>query len=179
MTIVWIILGIILGLIVLLLILAAMQPNQFRVERSEVMKAPPGRIMEVLTDFRRWMDWSPWEELDPNMNRTHSGSEKGVGAKYAWEGNSKVGHGKMEIKEVVPDKKVVIDLEFIKPFAAKNQGIYELEPVAGGTKLVWGMEGKNTFIGKIFCLMMNMDKMIGKDFEKGLSKMKAVVEKSV
>jgi uncharacterized protein YndB with AHSA1/START domain len=165
MMIFWIILGIVAVGIALFLIAASLQPNTFRIERSATFNAPPSRIMEVLTDFHRWTEWSPWEELDPDMTRTHSGSEKGVGAKYAWEGNPKVGQGQMEIKEVVPDKKVLIDLKFIKPFKAENDAIYELEPVSGGTKLIWGMEGKNNFMGKVFSLMVNLDKMVGKDFE--------------
>jgi hypothetical protein len=178
MTIVWIILGVLAALIVIVLILASMQPDLFRVERSETMAAPPGKILEQLTDFHRWQAWSPWEELDPDMKRTFSGSSSGVGAAYAWEGNNKVGQGSMEITEVIPDRQLKIDLTFLKPFACKNKAIYTLEPVAGGTKLVWAMEGQNQFMGKLFGMMMNMDKMIGKDFEKGLAKLKAVVEKS-
>jgi hypothetical protein len=123
------------------------------------------------------MDWSPWEKLDPGMKRTHSGEAKGKGAVYAWEGNKNVGSGRMEILDVKPGAAINIQLDFFAPWKARNTTIFTLTPEGGGTKLHWAMHGRNDFMGKVFCLFMDMDKMVGKDFEKGLDALKTVVAK--
>lgn len=170
----------IIGVLVLIVVgivgFAATRPDDFKIQRAAQMKAPPDRILEQISDFRKWGAWSPWEKIDPNLKRTYEGPEKGKGAVYGWEGNSEVGKGRMEILEVVPGSKVVIKLDFIAPFEAHN--ITEFSTTAKGdqTELVWTMSGKNPLMSKIFDLLMNMDKMVGKDFEKGLAQLKAVVE---
>jgi uncharacterized protein YndB with AHSA1/START domain len=155
---------------------AATRPNQFRVQRSARFDAPPDRVFGKINDFREWTSWSPWEELDPAMTRTHSGAASGKGAVYEWIGNKKVGQGRMEITESVPSRKVVIQLDFLKPFEAHNVTEMTLTPSGSGTELTWAMYGPNPFLMKVIGVFMSMDKMAGKDFEKGLAKLKAQVE---
>lgn len=152
---------------------AATRPDQFRVERSARIDAPPDRVFEKLSDFREWRSWSPWEELDPAMNRTLSGSPSGPGAVYEWSGNKKVGSGRMEILEADPPRKLAIQLDFITPFEAHNRTEFTLTPAGAGTDVNWAMIGTHMFVTKVMCLFVSMDKMVGKDFEKGLAKLKA------
>ena len=154
--------------------LAARKPNTFSVERSATIDAPPDKVMALLEDFHRWGEWSPWEKLDPDMKRTHSGAPKGKGAVYAWEGNSKAGAGQMEITDSSPSH-LSLKLDFTKPFEAHNVVDFKLEPQGNATNVTWTMNGPTTFITKVFMVFMNMDKMVGKDFEKGLANMKAAV----
>jgi uncharacterized protein YndB with AHSA1/START domain len=154
---------------------AATRPAQFRIQRSARIEASPEKIFAVLDDFHQWPSWSPWEELDPAMNRTHSGSPSGRGAIYEWKGNKKVGRGRMEILESDPSKKVVIKLDFFEPWKAHNTTEFTLTPAAGGTDVLWSMTGENAFMMKLMGLFMNMDKLVGKDFEKGLAKLNRVV----
>jgi hypothetical protein len=146
----------------------------FSQTRDTVIDAPPATVHALLDDFHAWKDWSPWEEMDPDLKRTFSGSEKGVGAHYAWTGNKKVGTGSMEITSSTPER-IDIDLEFIEPFKAKNKAIFELAPAGDGTKLEWSMAGDRnllmTVMGKLY-----FDKSIAKDFDKGLAKLKALAE---
>ncbi len=155
---------------------AASRPNAFRVERSKRIDAPPDRVFAKLNDFREWGSWSPWEELDPSMSRTHSGAASGKGAIYEWSGNKKVGKGRMEITDTVPSQKVNIQLDFITPFKAHNTTEFTLTPSGNGTDVNWAMMGASPFIMKVMGVFMSMDKMVGKDFEKGLAKLKASVE---
>lgn len=152
-----------------LLAYASTRPDEFSVTRDKVIAASPARLFALLQDFHEWVKWSPWEGMDPDMQRTYEGSERGVGARYAWKGNNKVGEGTMAIREVSEDARVVIALSFIKPFPAENTTIFTLEPVDGGTRVTWRMEGKNNLMAKVFTIFMNMDAMVGKDFEKGLA----------
>lgn len=152
---------------------AASRPDEFRVDRFAHVDAPPDRVFAVLDDFHQWPSWSPWEELDPTMTRTHSGTPRGKGAIYEWSGNKKVGQGRMEITESIPSEKIAIQLDFIAPFAAHNTTTFTLTPRDGGTDVQWAMTGKNGFMMKVMGLFVNMDKMVGKDFEKGLAKLKA------
>ncbi|WP_367870927.1 SRPBCC family protein [Luteolibacter sp. Populi] len=170
---------ILLGLAAILLILIgviAMQPPDFKVERSATVSAPPATVFGQVNDFHKWEAWSPWEKLDPALKRTFEGPESGVGAKYGWVGNSKVGEGKMTIEDSRPAELVKIKLEFIKPMAATSDTVFTFTPEGPGTKVTWTMSGKNNFMAKAFGLFMNMDKMVGGDFEKGLAQMKAVAE---
>jgi len=173
------ILGIVAGVIVLalivLLLVAAMQPAAFKIERSAVVAAPPEKVYGLIEDFHQWSKWSPWERLDPSLQRTYSGAEKGTGAKYSWVGNKKVGEGRMTILDCQPPQKVVIKLEFLKPFAATNQAMFMLVPEGAGTRVTWSMTGNRPFMMKAFSLVMNMDKLVGGDFEKGLANMDAAV----
>ena len=162
--------------LVAVLSLASMQPDTFRIERSTVIDAPPEAILAQLTDFRRWTEWSPWEKLDPNLKRTYGGAENGVGATYAWDGNSDAGQGRMEITEADPNH-LAIDLQFIKPFEARNVAEFTLGPRGDSTKVTWSMSGPNLFVGKVMALFIDMDTMIGKDFEAGLADLKRLAER--
>ncbi len=170
------ILAILILLVVVLSVVVAMQPEDFKVTRTASVTAPPDRVFEQVNDFHKWDAWSPWAKLDPNMKTIYSGSASGPGASYAWVGNDEVGEGKMTITQSHPSDHVKIDLEFIKPFAAKNVTEFVLKPEGNKTNVTWTMAGKNNFISKAFCMVMDMDKLVGGDFEKGLAQMKTVVE---
>lgn len=164
------------GLLVAFLLYLSTRPATFQVQRSATIPAPPERIIPWLEDFHRWEAWSPWEGLDPGMRRTYAGPERGLGAIYAWDGNKKVGSGRMEIVDVVPGNRVVSQLEFIRPFRSSNTTAFTLEPRGGGTEVTWSMRGKNTLPGKVMGMFMDMDRMVGRDFEKGLAALRAAVE---
>lgn len=157
--------------------LAAMQPDSFTVTRSITIKAPPEKIIPLVNDFRNWQSWSPWEHLDPNMQRTFSGAASGTGAVYAWQGNSDVGKGRMEITGQELPFKVTVKLEFIEPIASTNITDFTLVPKGELTTVNWTMNGPMMYLTKIMSVFTSMDKMIGKDFEKGLAQLKAVAEK--
>ncbi|GCE36562.1 MULTISPECIES: SRPBCC family protein [Rhodococcus] len=153
-----------------------MASAEFLVERSTVIDASPDVVQPLLDDFRKWQAWSPWEDVDPDLKRTYSGPDSGVGASYAWEGNRKAGSGQMVITESVPGSKVVLDLNFLKPFKAENVTTFLLEPNGAGTTVRWQMTGKNNLFFRIVGVVFPMDKMVGKDFEKGLAQLKAAAE---
>jgi hypothetical protein len=170
---------IMIGLIVVLAIFAvvvAMQPADFRVTRSATIAAPASVVFEQVNDFHKWEAWSPWAKMDPNMKATYSGPPAGTGASYAWSGNSKVGEGRMTITESVPSQLIKINLEFLKPMKATNPTEFTFQPSGDQTNVTWTMSGRNGFISKAFCLFMNMDKMVGGDFEKGLAQIKMIAE---
>ena len=146
------------------------------VERTETINASPERVFEKIADFRKWSEWSPWEELDPNMQKTYEGTDGAVGAKYSWQGNRKAGRGEMTMSSLVPSSGATIDLRFLKPFKSHSTTAFALAPEGDGTKVTWTMTGAHTWMTKIMGLFVSMDKMIGKDFDKGLAKLKAVVE---
>jgi uncharacterized protein YndB with AHSA1/START domain len=157
---------------------AATRPGEFSVQRSISIKAEPTKIYPLLVDFRQWPAWSPWEKLDPTMKRTLSGPASGRGAVYAWEGSSKVGAGRMEIKEANAPSTVLIQLDFLKPFEAHNVADFTLAPRPDATtEVFWEMRGPTPFVSKLMSVFVDMDKMIGKDFETGLANLKAVAEK--
>jgi uncharacterized protein YndB with AHSA1/START domain len=164
--------------VALLAIVIAMQPDTFRVERSVAVSAPPDRAYSQVVDFHQWNTWSPWEKIDADMKRTYSGAPSGTGASYAWEGNNKAGAGRMTIQSATAPSKIDIRIDFIKPFAATNQVTFTFEPTPGGTTVTWAMAGKNNFLSKAFHLVMNMDKLVGGDFEKGLAQIKANAERA-
>jgi hypothetical protein len=149
--------------------------STYRVERRQHVRAEPHVVLERVVDLRRWESWSPWEALDPDQKRTYGGPEAGVGAWYEWEGNRKAGHGRMEIVEA-DDEHVAIDLRFVKPFKSQSRTSIALEPEGGGTNVIWTMTGANTPIMRVMGVFMSMDKMIGPDFEKGLTNLKAESE---
>jgi Polyketide cyclase / dehydrase and lipid transport len=174
-----ILLGIVVMLVVLIavcLVLVMMQPAHYQVERSATINAPAPAVFTLVNDFHKWDSWSPWAKLDPAMKTTYEGAAAGTGATYSWTGNSQVGEGKMTIIESRPSDLIKIKLEFIKPFAATNATDFTFTPSGNSTNVKWTMSGDNNFIGKAFSLFMNMDKMIGADFEKGLAQMKMVAE---
>jgi len=166
----------VLVVITVLLVVINMRPAAFRIERSAQISAPAHVVFGLLNDFRQWVKWSPWEKLDPSMQKTFSGPETGVGASYAWVGNSKAGEGSMVVVDSQPDERLTIKLRFIKPFAATNQSTFELRPAAGGTEVRWIMEGENGFAAKAFSLFVNMDKFLGKEFEEGLAKLNSAAQ---
>ena len=147
----------------------------FEMNRSTTIAAPPERIHALLDDFRAWQQWSPWEGLDPDLQRTFTGPERGVGSHYEWDGNKKAGHGTMEIIESTPHA-VVVDLRFLKPFEATNITRFDLTPTGEGTDVVWTMSGQR---GALMGLMgkLYFDKAIGKDFDQGLAQLKAAAER--
>jgi uncharacterized protein YndB with AHSA1/START domain len=156
---------------------AATRPDSFRMQRSMLIDAPPAKVFALITDFKQWPTWSPWEKLDPNMKRTHSGSERGVGTVYEWDSPSKAGAGRMEIKQTTPPSQVVIQLNFIKPFAAQNTAEFTLQAQANNaTQITWAMSGPNPYLAKLMQVFVSMDSMVGKDFEEGLANLKRVAE---
>jgi uncharacterized protein YndB with AHSA1/START domain len=167
--------GVAAALLVLVVVIAT-RPSTFRIERSTKIAASPDAIFALINDFRAWQGWSPWEKLDPAMKKTHSGAPSGTGAVYSWAGNDEVGEGRMTITNSSPPKRVEIKLEFLKPWEATNTTLFTVEPGEGGSNVTWAMEGKNNFASKAFGLFMDMDAMVGKDFEKGLGAMKALAE---
>ena len=164
--------------VVVVLILAAMKPDSFQVQRSITIDAPPERIQPLIADFRAWGAWSPWEKKDPTMKRSFSGAERGAGSRYAWDGNKTVGRGSMEIVEAAPSR-VAIKLDFLAPFEAHNDAVFALQPQGQMTNVVWTMTGPTPFFAKIIHVFMNMDRMVGGDFEAGLAAMKAAAERPV
>jgi hypothetical protein len=147
------------------------QPDEFRIARSAKLAAPIDVLFGHVNDFRRWSAWSPWEKLDPKLERTYSGAAEGVGAVYEWSGNNKAGAGKMTIKQSVPSERIEIELVFSRPMAATNTAEFTFERGDGGVTVTWSMSGRNTLGGKLFALVVNMDKMLGKSFEEGLEKL--------
>lgn len=159
-----------------LLVAAAFRPDSFRIERSITINAAPEKIFALIDDFRRWTAWSPWERMDPALQRDYSGAASGEGAAYAWQGNSKVGQGRMQIIESTPYSKIRIQLDFLKPFEAHNTAEFTLQPSGTETLVRWAMYGPQPYLSKLMGLVMNMDKLIGKDFESGLANLKASAE---
>jgi uncharacterized protein YndB with AHSA1/START domain len=173
-----VIIAIVLALIIAaVLILATIKPNTFRVERAATVNAPAEKVFPLISDFRQWLNWSPWEGRDPAMKRSYSGAERGKGAVYAWDGNKNVGSGRMEILEASSPSKIVIKLDFLKPFEAHNIAEFTMLPQGRATSVIWVMHGPAVFMSKVMQVFMNMDRMIGKDFETGLANLKTIFEK--
>ncbi len=156
---------------------AATKPDVFQVQRSAGIKAPPEKVYALINDFRLWAAWSPWEKKDPGMKRTFSAITAGKGATYAWDGNKDVGKGRMEITEALPSSQIRLRLDFETPFAAHNIVTFTLEPRDGGTQVTWLMQGPVPYFAKIIHVFINMDRMVGTDFETGLANLKAIAEK--
>jgi uncharacterized protein YndB with AHSA1/START domain len=154
----------------------AKDKDTYTVERSATMAADPQRIYEQLVDLRKWQNWSPWEDLDPQQERTFSGAESGPGAAYAWSGSSRAGRGRMEIIEATAPSSVRIALNFEKPIKSANTTVFALRPEGAGTLVTWTLTGQHSAISRAMARFMDMDAMVGKDFETGLARLKAVVE---
>jgi len=152
--------------------------DNFVVEREQRIEGTAAAVYERIVDFRRWRSWSPWEEIDPNLWRGYEGAESGVGAVYEWAGNRKAGAGRMTINAVEPDESVTIALEFIKPFKSTSTTVFTLEPDGATVVVRWRMTGPKTFMTRFMGVFMSMDKMVGPDFEKGLTQLKDDVEAS-
>ena len=162
--------------IAIVLILAATRPDTFSVQRAATIKAPPESIFPLIADFHQWGSWSPWENRDPAMQRSFSGAERGKGAVYAWDGNRNVGSGRMEILTAQAPSNIVIKLDFLKPFEAHNTAEFTMLPQGDATNLTWAMHGPLVFMAKVMHTFINMDRMIGKDFEAGLANLKRLAE---
>ena len=150
--------------------------GSYRVERSVDVSAPADTVYPYLVDFHRWTAWSPWEDIDPRLQRSYSGSESGVGAVYEWSGNRKAGQGRMEILEASAPTALEIRLDFLKPFKSSSVASFALTAEGAATRVMWTMVGSNTFMTRVIGVFMSMDKMIGPDFEKGLGRLKALTE---
>ncbi|HVJ88569.1 MAG TPA: SRPBCC family protein [Labilithrix sp.] len=164
------------GAVGVLGLVIASRPSTFHVERSITIAAPPERAFALVNDLHAWTTWSPYEKLDPQMKRTFDGAASGVGAAYAWSGNDKAGEGRMTIQESEKPSRIAIRLEFMRPFACVNQATFTFTPSAEGTHVTWAMDGENNFISKTASLVFDMDKLVGSDFEHGLSSMKSIAE---
>jgi hypothetical protein len=165
------------GVLALTLILAATKPDTFRVQRSIVIKATPERIFPLINDFHNWGAWSPWEKMDTQLKRTFSGTAIGQGAVYTWEGNNKVGTGRMEIIETFAPVKIRIKLDFLKPFEGHNIAEFTMVPQGGSTEVIWSMHGPTPYLAKIMHLFFSMDRVVGEQFDTGLANLKAIAER--
>jgi hypothetical protein len=150
--------------------------DTYTVQRSTVIDAPAAQIYPQIADFHGWRVWSPWEDIDPDLRRTYSGADSGTGAAYTWSGNRKAGQGRMEITEGVEPSKISIDLSFEKPFKARNVTVFTLRPEGSGTVVTWTITGKRSFMIKVMGVFVSMDKFLGPDFEKGLTRLKTAIE---
>jgi uncharacterized protein YndB with AHSA1/START domain len=156
---------------------ATTRPDTFRVQRTASMKAPPEKVYALITDFRGWTAWSPYEKRDPAMKRTFGNPASGKGAIYEWDGNKDVGQGRMEIIDVAPPSKVVIKLDFFRPFEAHNTAEFTMLPRGDTTDVTWAMHGPVPYLAKIMHMIFNIDRMVGDDFATGLGNLKALAEK--
>ena len=163
--------------IVIVLILVAMRPSTFRIERSINVKASPEKIFPLIANFRQMNKWSAWEKVDPTMKRSYRGVESGKGAIYAWDGNKEIGQGSMEILESTPSSKVLIKIDFYKPFEAHNTVEFTLVPNGETTTVNHAMYGPSPYISKLMSLVFSIDKMVGSKFEEGLANLKMIAEK--
>ncbi|HKO94081.1 MAG TPA: SRPBCC family protein [Polyangiaceae bacterium] len=166
------------ALIAVLVLVVATRSSHMHVERSAIVPVAPDVVFPLINDFHAWSSWSPWEKLDPEMKREFSGAPQGKGAQYAWSGNDQVGVGNMQITDNKPAEQVTIQLEFKEPWAATNVTNFRLAAVPEGTKVTWAMDGENNFAAKAMSLVMDMDQLIGKDFEAGLANLGAVAQAS-
>lgn len=162
--------------IITFFIVVAGKPNSFRLQRSITIQAPADAIYPLIDDFHNWPLWSPWEKLDTSMQRTYSGETAGAGAVYDWSGTGKAGTGRMAITEAVPSSRLLIALDFFKPFKASNMAEFTLQPQDGGTVVTWAMYGPSPFISKLMSTIFNMETTVGPDFEAGLQSLKTLSE---
>jgi uncharacterized protein YndB with AHSA1/START domain len=175
------VLGIVAAVVVVLvagiLVYAATKPDSFRVQRTASIKAPPDKIFLLINDLKAWAAWSPYEKKDPAMKRSFGAVTSGKGATYDWQGDRNVGQGHMEIVEASPPSRVLIKLDFIKPFEAHNNAEFTLEPKGDNTLVTWAIYGPSAYVTKVMGVFFNMDTMIGRDFEAGLADLKEAAEK--
>ncbi|MEQ1834198.1 MAG: SRPBCC family protein [Candidatus Eisenbacteria bacterium] len=162
--------------VIAILAIAGTRPATYHVERSAQLSASPEVVFGLINDFNRFPEWSPWQDIDPKVVTKVEGGGVGVGATYYWVGNNDVGEGRMTITESTPSSHVAEKLEFLKPFAATCEVHFRIVPQADGSHVTWAMDGTNNYMAKVMSLFMNMDSMIGKDFEKGLGRLKSLAE---
>ncbi len=163
--------------LVAVLVVAATKPDMFKVQRAVSIKAPPEKIFPLISDLRGFATWSPYEEKDPGMTRTHTGAASGKGAAYEWDGNKQIGKGRLEIADASSPSKVTMKLDFVRPFECHNVVDFTLERKGGSTIVTWAMHGSLPYVAKIMHVIFNMDRMVGKDFESGLANLKALTER--
>jgi uncharacterized protein YndB with AHSA1/START domain len=163
------------ALVLGLLVYASTKPNQLHVERSIRIQAPADAIFPYLNDFRHWDRWTPYDK-DPAMRKQYSENTVGVGAHYAWEGNKRVGQGEISIRESVAPLRLLMDLHMIKPFEGRNVASFHLVPDGDATQVTWNLDDKHTLMHKTMSLFLNFDRLIGRDFEVGLARLKAALE---
>lgn len=164
------------AILVVLVVVIATRPTEFRVERAATVSAPAPVVFAQVNDFHRWDAWSPYAKRDPAMKKSFEGAPAGVGAIYTWSGNHEVGEGRTTIIESRPNELIRIKLEFVRPFAGTSTATFTFRPGGERTAVTWSLDGRNSFPAKAMSLVMNMDRMIGDDFEKGLAQMKAIAE---
>ena len=171
--------GIVLVVCLLVIVaLAATRPDSFAIQRTTTINAPPETVYSLINDYRKWSAWSPWEKLDPNMTRTFSGADSGVGAVYEWSGNSDVGSGRMEIVEANAPSRIAMRLDFLSPMEAHNTTSFDLAPTGNATNVTWSLNGPQNFMLKLMSVFVNMERMVAPDFERGLANLKAEAEKA-
>jgi len=163
--------------VAVVLVLALLQPGEVHVERQTEIAATPAAVYGRINDLHRFTEWSPWAKLDPAMKTSFEGPSSGVGASYSWSGNRNVGKGRLTITDSLPDAQVGMRLEFIEPFAATNQVLFTLSPSAGGTRVSWAMSGRNDFMSKLGSVFIDVEDMLGGEFETGLASLKALAER--
>ena len=164
------------AIVFVFVIIVAMRPADFRITRGTIISAPPAVVFAQVNDLHKWESWSPWAKLDPAVKNTYDGPPKGAGAIFSWSGNNKVGEGRMTITGSQPSDLIEIKLEFLRPFKATNTAEFIFKPEGNRTVVTWSMVGRNNFMAKAFTLFVNMDKMVGGDFEKGLANLKLIAE---
>ncbi|MDB6108491.1 MAG: hypothetical protein JWR69_241 [Pedosphaera sp.] len=157
------------AIVAVFVVVVAVQPSEYRVTRTATISAPAAAVFAQVDDFHKWEAWSPWAKIDPAMKQTYEGAPAGTGAIYTWAGNNDVGAGRMTLTENHPNELIRIKLEFLKPFASICDTEFTFKPDGNQTAVTWTMGGKNNFMAKGIHLFMNMDKMIGGQFEKGLA----------
>jgi hypothetical protein len=171
----WIAVGVLALVVLAVLVIASTKPNELRVERSARINASPERIFPHINDFNRWVYWSPYESLDPDMRKTMTGAPAGKGAIYEWDGNAKAGKGRMEILDSSPNR-IDIRLDFERPFRGNNTAAFALAPNGATTDVTWSLHGPQPFMSRVMGVFVNMDRLIGRDFERGLQNLKSVAE---
>ncbi len=164
------------GMLAVLVIVVVLRSPNFRVERSMRMAAPPRAVYDRIADFHRWAEWSPWAHVDPNMKQAFLGATSGAGAEYTWSGNSRIGQGRMAIFDARPGERIAMSIDFTRPLASTSRTEFRLVPDGDGVRVVWTMDGTYGFAAKAVSLLASMDAMLGRDFENGLAKLKAVTE---
>jgi hypothetical protein len=164
------------AIVAVFLVVVALQPSEYRVERTVTMAAPPASVFGEVNDFHKWDAWSPWAKLDPNAKVSFEGPQSGTGAIMNWSGNDKVGEGTLTLTESKPDELVKVKVDFVKPFEGSTTSQFAFKPDGDNTAVTWSMYGSHDFIGKAMCLIFNGTKMMGNDIDKGLANIKAVVE---
>jgi len=171
-----IVLIILVAVIAIFLGYVASRPSQMHIERSTTIAAAPAAVYAEVADFHQWDKWSPWDKYDPHMQKSYSGDAGAVGSSYEWTGNNKVGTGAVILTAAQPPARLEYRLEFRKPMQAVNSAVFAFAPEGAGTKVTWSMDGKNNFLAKFFGVFMDVDKLVGGDFETGLASLKQLSE---